>query len=80
MILRMDSNHFRKDYREYFDRVDRAHDSALDGDGCAACREAHANFADVLSNCFLSYRQECVLCEVGQGILILFTLTSCFKG
>jgi hypothetical protein len=35
-------------YREYFYCVDRVHDSALHGYRCAACREAHTNFADEL--------------------------------
>jgi hypothetical protein len=33
-------------YREYFYCVDRVHGYALHGERCAACREAHANFAD----------------------------------
>jgi hypothetical protein len=32
-------------YGEYFYCADRAHDSGLQGDQCAACREAHMNFA-----------------------------------
>jgi hypothetical protein len=33
-------------YREYFYSVDRVHGSALHCGRCAACCEAHANFAD----------------------------------
>jgi hypothetical protein len=32
--------------KEYFYYVDRVHGSALHGGRCAACREAHTNFAD----------------------------------
>jgi hypothetical protein len=33
-------------YRKYFYFVDRFHSSVLHGDWCAACREAHTNFAE----------------------------------
>jgi hypothetical protein len=33
-------------YRENFYFVDRFHGSALHGDRCSACCEAHTNFAD----------------------------------
>jgi hypothetical protein len=33
-------------YKEYFYCVDRVHGSTFHGGPCAACREAHTNFAD----------------------------------
>jgi hypothetical protein len=39
-------NNLHSLYRKDFYFVDRFHDCALHGERCAACREAHTNFAD----------------------------------
>jgi hypothetical protein len=57
-------------YREYFYCIDRVNGSAHHGDRCAACREAHANFADE-SACLTAdnVRNEVVTIHRSQEVL-----------